>query len=43
MSVSQHMNSTACICAVKWVADGRCGAPPQMQNNLPGLVLIERG
>ena len=37
------MSNTAWMCAVKWGADGRCGAPPQMQNNLPGLALVERG
>ena len=40
---SQRMSSMAWICAEKWGADGKCGAPPQMQNDLPSLTLVERG
>ena len=42
-SPTQRMSSTAWITAVKWEADARCDAPPLMQNNLPGLALVERG
>ena len=41
-SPTQRMSSTAWICAVKWGADVRCDALPQMKNNLPDLALVER-